>query len=608
MPALGSNYMKIMNFLTDLKILITASRTKPPSSDIAGSMALLAEAQAIKNPQGIAILCEDNTITWQELNEQSNRVASKLKSDGIQKGDCVSLFMQNRIGFVVSTLGIQKAGAIAGMINTNLGRQQLVHCINLTDSKKCIFGEEQSESLKAVTSELNLEDGRDYLFVRDNGDTPPPNWAVEIDLNDESLNDENHETTQAVLMKDIALYIFTSGTTGLPKAAILTNKRIILSGAMTSKMLLRITNKDRIYNCLPLYHATGLMIGLGTAFQAGASTVIRRKLSVSAFWDDIRKYECTSFVYIGEFIRYLMSQPKSTKDKFNPIRCIVGNGLRPDIWPDFKERFNIERIGEFYGASEGNGAFANILNKECTVGMGIAPAKLVQFDVAADELIRDSEGHCIEVPAGETGLLLFEITKTSQFDGYTSKDATNNKIIHNAIIEGDQYFNTGDLMRTVDVGFAFGQTHYQFVDRVGDTFRWKSENVSTNEVGELINSFEDIIFTNIYGVEIPGSDGRAGMAAIVLKEGLKLKSLDLQALSDHIKDSLPSYARPLFIRVLKELPTTTTHKLQKNDLRDQAYHLDKVEDELLVMKPGSHLYTHLDSDFYDKIVQRGVAF
>jgi citronellyl-CoA synthetase len=600
--------MKIMNFLADFKVLVSDARTKPPSSDIAGSMALPVEAQAVKNPNGIALLCEEDTITWQALNERANRVASKLIADGIQKGDCVSLFMQNRISFVVSMLGIQKAGAITGMINTNLGKQQLVHCINLIESKKCIFGEEQTESLQNVTAELNLEDGKDYLFVRDNGDMPPPNWSVEIDLNDEHLGSTNTDMIQSVSMKDIALYIFTSGTTGLPKAAILTNKRIFLAGVMTSKMLLRITDKDRIYNCLPLYHATGLMIGLGTAFQAGASTVIRRKLSVSAFWDDIRKYNCTSFVYIGEFIRYLMSQPLNNKDQFNPIRCIVGNGLRPDIWLEFKERFNIERIGEFYGASEGNGAFANILNKDCTVGMGTAPAKIVQYDVAADEISRNSDGHCIEVPNGEIGLLLFEITEKTQFDGYTNEDATKNKIIRDAMVKDDQYFNTGDLMRTVDVGFAFRQTHYQFVDRVGDTFRWKSENVSTNEVAELINNFEDIVFTNVYGVEIPGSDGRAGMAAIVLREGLKLKSLDLQSLSDHIKESLPSYARPLFVRILKELPTTTTHKLQKNDLRDQAYHLEKVEDELLVMQPGSNCYSHLDSDFYDKVVQRAVAF
>lgn len=600
--------MRLMSFLADFRILIAAARAKPAASSTPGSMALLAEIQASKNPERIALLCEDNTITWRELNEQANRVAARLAADGIKKGDCVSLFMQNRISFVVSMLGIQKLGAVAGMINTNLGKQQLVHCINLIESKKCIFGEELTSALQEVNNELNLKDGEDYFFIRDNGALPPPNWSVEIDLNDSALSKQNHEVTQQVTMGDVALYIFTSGTTGLPKAAILTNKRIMLSSAMTSKMLLRITDKDRLYNCLPLYHATGLMIGLGTAFQAGASTVIRRKLSVSAFWEDIKKYDCTSFIYIGEFIRYLMSQAPSSKDQQNSIRCIVGNGLRPDIWLQFKKRFDIERIGEFYGASEGNGAFANILNKECTVGMGVAPAKIVQFDVAADELARNESGFCIEVPDGEPGLLLFEITDTSQFDGYTNKEASDSKVIKGALVEGDRYFNTGDLMRTVDVGFSFGQKHYQFVDRVGDTYRWKSENVSTNEVGELINNFEDIIFTNVYGVEIPGTDGRAGMAAIVLKEGLKLKSINLQALSDHIAESLPSYARPIFIRILKDLPTTTTHKLQKNELRDEAYHLEKMQDELLILKPGSKCYVRLDSDFYDQVIQRKIAF
>ncbi|MBL4679361.1 MAG: AMP-binding protein, partial [Pseudomonadales bacterium] len=211
--------MSFMNLVKDLRVLIAAARTKPPSSNLPGSMALLVEIQASENPEGIAILCEDNTITWRELNEQANRVASKLAADGIKKGDCVSLFMQNRISFVSSLLGIHKLGAIAGMINTNLGKQQLVHCINLIESKKCIFGEELTEALQGVNNELNLEDGKDYFFIRDKGELPPPNWAVEIDLNDDALSNQNHDISQTVTMGDVALFIFTSGTTGLPKAA-----------------------------------------------------------------------------------------------------------------------------------------------------------------------------------------------------------------------------------------------------------------------------------------------------------------------------------------------------------------------------------------------------
>ncbi|MEX2326207.1 MAG: AMP-binding protein, partial [Pseudomonadales bacterium] len=365
---------------------------------------------------------------------------------------------------------------------------------------------------------------------------------------------------------------------------------------------------DRVYNCLPLYHGTGLMIGLVAAIHAGASTVLRRRLSVSAFWDDIRQYNCTSFVYIGEFIRYLMNQPPQPQDNQNSIRSIVGNGLRPDIWHEFKERFDIPRIGEFYGASEGNGGFANVFNKDCTVGLGTAPVKIVNYDVAEAEIISDENGRCIEMPEGQAGLLLIQVTDKSRFEGYTDGAATEKKLVRDVFEDGDLFFNTGDLMRTVDVGFAFGQTHYQFVDRVGDTFRWKSENVSTNEVGELINEHSDIIFTNVYGVAIPGTDGRAGMAAIVFKHGKALPEIDLADLSCHITENLPGYARPIFIRILKDLPTTSTHKLQKNDLRDQAYHPDKVQDDLLVMKPGTDVYTRLDTDFYDKIMQRQAGF
>ena len=558
--------MGIQSFVGDLKVLYKAATIKPPTSNTVGSLPLLVQVNAQKYPNDLALICEGEDITWVQLNERANRVAHQLEAMGIQKGDCISLFMQNRIEFVVCMLGIQSLGAAVGMINTNLTKQQ-----------------------------------------SDSG--PPPNWAVTLDSVNPDVSNTDLPITKTLTMGDRALYIFTSGTTGLPKAAIVSNRRILPNGSLAASALFRIDHNDRMYNCLPLYHATGLIVGLTSAFSVGASSVIRRRLSISAFWDDIRKNNCTCFIYIGEFIRYLMSRPPHKDDAINPIRTIAGNGLRPDIWLAFKERFGIERVGELYGASEGNGSFANIFNKDCTVGMGVSPVKLVKFDVAADEIVRDQTGMCIEVTDQESpGLLLMEINENAKFEGYTSDDASEKKIVRNAFSKGDIYFNTGDLMKTVDVGFAWGQKHYQFVDRIGDTFRWKSENVSTNEIGELINEFDDVIFTNVYGVEIPGADGRAGMAAIVLREGLKLKDLDLQKLSDHIIHSLPSYSRPIFIRILTDLPTTSTHKLQKNDLREHAYHLDKVTDDLLVMKPGTSCYCRLDSDFYDQIIARTVAF
>lgn len=600
--------MGVMKIIDELRVVVAAKTTKPPTADTIGSLPLVVQNHAQNSPQAIALLCEDEVVTWKELNDRANRVASKLQAYGIVKGDCVSLFMQNRIEFVACMLGINKLGAIAGMINTNLISQPLIHCINLVKSKKCIFGEELLGPLNDVRESLNLNAGEDYLFVSDGGSRSAPDWAVSMDPNDVMVNAHNPAIVDKLTHGDVSFYVFTSGTTGLPKAAVGTNKRLLATGSMSSNFLLRIKASDRMYNCLPLFHGTGMVVGLAAAFHVGASTVIRRRLSVSSFWDDIRKYNCTSFVYVGEFVRYLMGAPCKDNDSENPIKSIVGNGLRPDIWTEFKERFDIERIGEFYGGSEGNGGFANVFNKDCTVGLALSPVKLVRYDVDADTLVRDANGFCIEVPDGEPGLLLIQITDTARFEGYTNAEASKLKVIENAFEEGDSYFNSGDLMRTVDVGFAFFQRHYQFVDRVGDTFRWKSENVSTNEVGDLISNFDDVEFANVYGVEIPNTDGRAGMAAIVLKNNFELNQENMQALTDHIRVSLPSFARPIFIRILKDLPTTTTHKLQKGELREHAFHLDRVKDELLVMKPGQNCYTKLSQEFYDQVLRGSVAF
>lgn len=600
--------MSFTQLLDGLKVAISAKMARKPNENDVGSLAFLLQQQAKKNPTRIALITEEAEISWHQLNARANHVAKQLREMGVERGDCVSLFMQNRIEFVACLVGINKLGAIAGLINTNLIRQPLTHCIDLIESKKCIFGEELLEPLSECLEDLSLKQGEDYLFVRDAGQSGPPDWARDLDLNESMTEISNPAEVDMQTLAERSMYVFTSGTTGLPKAAIVTNKRIVSTAKLSAQFLARIEQDDRIYNCLPLFHGTGLVVGLSSAFLVGASSVIRRRLSVSSFWEDIRKYQCTSFVYVGEFIRYLMSAPESSLDSDNPIRSIVGNGLRPDIWMSFKQRFEIDRIGEFYGGSEGNSGFANVFNKDCTVGCALSAAKLVRYDVANDEIIRDSQGFCIEAKDGDPGLLLLEINEKAKFEGYTSADASKSKVIENALKPGDSYFNTGDLMKTVDVGFGFFQKHYQFVDRVGDTFRWKSENVSTNEVGDIIGNFNQVLFANVYGVQIPQTDGRAGMAAIVLKEDLAFEDFDIDSFSEHVRESLPPYARPIFVRVLKELPTTTTHKLQKGELREQAYHLEKVEDQLLVIKPKEKNYTSLDQGFYNQLMQGHVSF
>jgi len=292
--------------------------------------------------------------------------------------------------------------------------------------------------------------------------------------------------------------------------------------------------------------------------------------------------------------RYLLNAPQQAGDSDNPLTTMMGNGLRPDVWHEFKQRFGIHRVAEFYGASEGNIGFVNLLNKDCTVGTTSLGPALVKYDVDADKIVRDRRGRCIKVARGEPGLLLGKITKLTEFEGYTDAEATEKKILRNVFKTGDAWFNTGDLMKTVDVGFAMGMPHYQFIDRVGDTFRRKSENVSTNEVGEIINSHPQVAFCNVYGVEVPRADGRAGMAAVVLAEDVV--EPDLDSFSNYINAQLPSYSRPVFIRILPEMDTTGTFKMVKGDLRKQAYDLELVDAALFIMKPGASVYERLTTE------------
>ncbi len=389
------------------------------------------------------------------------------------------------------------------------------------------------------------------------------------------------------------------GTTGLPKAAVVSHRRYLMSAITSSKALLKCDENDRIYICLPLYHGTGLMIGFGPALASGASMVIRRKFSASRLWDEVREHQATCLIYIGELCRYLLNQPVRPDDADNPLRSIAGNGLRPDIWLEFKERFGIKRIAEFYGASEGNVAFANLLNKQQTIGTTTQKIALVRYDVDEDEIIRDENGHCIEATKGEPGLLLAQINDKQIFEGYTNAEATESKIVRDVRDPGDSWFNSGDLIRRIDVGFSFGLPHFQFVDRVGDTFRWKSENVSTNEVGEVVNRHRQVHFCNVYGVEVPRADGRAGMAALVLDEGNE--ALDVSDFSSFIARVLPAYARPVFLRIQRDIDVTGTFKMVKGELRKQGYDPELVADPLYVMKPRTSVYEPLDAGYYATI-------
>lgn len=582
--------------LAQLPTLVTVARhlkPRPPSER--DCFAARVERLAQQKGEHSAVVSEGQELSWRQLNGLSNRYARALKGLGMKRGDCCALLMENRVDFLACLIALNKLGVIAALINTNLQGKSLSHCLEVTDARWCLFGEERLAAIDEVRMEAATGQVRAWIFAPDSATTPCPNWATDLAEESEYETPLDPPDTGENTLQDRALYIFTSGTTGLPKAAVMSNQRFMRTSLLAAHAGLRCDVNDRIYLCLPLYHGTALFLGAGAAFHTGASLFLRRKFSARHFLPEVREYGATCFMYIGEICRFLMSTPEAPDDYQSPLTKIMGNGLRPDIWMAFKQRFGIQRITEFYGSSEGNVAFANLLNKDCTVGTGNLPHTLVKYDVDADELVRDDRGFCIEADPGEAGLLLGKITQLSEFEGYTSAEATEKKILRDVYEAGDAWFNTGDLLRKIDVGFALGMPHYQFVDRVGDTFRWMSENVSTNEVGEILNTHPQVKFCNVYGVELPNTNGRAGMAAILLEDGEQ--ELDLDSFSALVREQLPAYARPLFLRLLPEMGTTGTFKMLKGELREQRYDPDLVEDPLFVLKPGSERYEALTRDF-----------
>ena len=596
---------EFLRVIGEIRYIVPLLRYKWPDPDDNASLAHSFEQSVEKYKNKDFIFFEDETWTYSEINNTANILAHKLIEDGISHGDKVILFMENRPSYVSTILALNKIGAIGVLINTSLKGEPLIHCINSSDSKKCIFGAELSEPLEGVLSSINITAKSDIYWVQDLPNGNCPEWATDINKILDLSKTDNLSETNNVTAKDIAFYIFTSGTTGVPKAALFPNVKIVASSTNITRGGYRMNSEDCLYNCLPLYHSTGMMLGLCACIHVGASTFIKRKFSASSFWKEVKKYNTTAFIYVGELCRYLSLQDPVDEEKDNPIIKMVGNGLRPDLWDCFRNRFCVERICEIYGASEGNGFFMNLLNKDQTIGMTNNKIELLEYDIGENKLKKDIDGNFIRVKENQPGLALVEIGPNAIFNGYTDKKASDEKIFRNVFNDGDSWFNTGDILKTMDVGFALGRKHYQFVDRVGDTFRWKSENVSTNEVAEILNLFNQVNMANVYGVKIPKSEGRAGMVAF----NCELKEFKWSDFSKFVAEKLPKYAQPIFIRIIKELETTGTFKLKKNDLREEAYHLDKIKgDQIYIKKPGNSSYEVLDRSYYDIIMSGEAGF
>jgi fatty-acyl-CoA synthase len=551
------------------------------------------------------LLHGDERISYAGLNARANRVAHWAREQGVRRGDVVALLMENRPEYLATWLGMAKLGAITALINTNLAGRALDHALGVSGARQLVVGGECLEALATASRETldgvtpwvapDPEAGGD-----DAGPAPPGARSLAEALARAPEHDPPASWRAEVRTGDDLFYIYTSGTTGNPKAARFSHLRFFQVGDVFAWAAG--TGPDDVeYIALPLYHTAGGVVAVGRALGAGAAIALRRRFSASKFWDDVRRYGATSFQYIGELCRYLLAQPPARDDRDHAVRIAVGNGLRPDIWEKFQRRFGIPRILEFYGATEGNAALVNLDGKVGAVGrypfQAVSNVRIIRYDVENDRHPRDARGFCIECGAGEPGEMIGRLPSSpkspaGRFEGYTSQSDSERKILRDVFKQGDAWFRTGDLLQ------RDGDGYYYFVDRIGDTFRWKGENVSTQEVAEILAGFPGIDMINVYGVAVPGTEGRAGMAAFVLEPGA---AFDGAALYAYVDRALPAYAAPVFVRVLKEAPVTGTLKLRKVELQREGFDMEAVGDPIYLRDDAARAYVPLAPEVLSEI-------
>ena len=546
------------------------------------------EQATLRNPDGNALLYGDQVLSYIDANQRANRIAHHLQAQGIGKGDVVALFIENRPELLLNVLAVAKLGGICAMLNTAQTQAALVHSLNLVSPVAIIVGAELVAPYDAVRDQVAIAADRTW-FVADQPSSLVPQGYIDLLAASAACPVDNPASTAQIFFNDPCFYIYTSGTTGLPKAGIMKHGRWTKTAVSFGSIALDMGPDDVLYCTLPLYHATGLCVCWGSAISGASGFAIRRKFSASQFWSDARKFNATTIGYVGELCRYLMDPPPSAEDRDNPVVKMIGNGLRPGVWGPFKERFGVNHICELYAASDGNIGFTNILNFDNTIGFSLMAWELVAYDHDSGAPVRGESGFMQKVPKGSEGLLLARIDDKAPLDGYTEPEKTAKVILHDVFAKGDRYFNTGDLLRNIGFG------HGQFVDRLGDTFRWKGENVSTTEVENIFLMHPHIAEAVVYGVEINNTNGRAGMAAITPAESLA--TLDFGELLRWAKEQMPAYAVPLFLRVKVKMETTGTFKYQKVRLRDEAFDPRKAgDDPIYAWLPGSDTYVQVTED------------
>jgi citronellyl-CoA synthetase len=566
------------------------------------SLAWALERATQLHPDRPAVMDEQRNLSYSQFNAWANRLAWVLKADGVKHGTVVAVMLENRLEQLALLAALAKLGAIAALINTTQRGKVLSHSLNLAKPSFFVIGEELFTAFSEVRSDVSgAITGGYWLADRDtlqDVGIAPHGWKNLAQMLAGQRVD-NLPDSQQVKLKDPCFYIYTSGTTGMPKASITSHGKWIKAYGGFGHAGLALENTDVLYLTLPLYHSNAVTVSWGSALAGGAALAVRRKFSASAFWKDVAYYNATCFGYIGELCRYLLNQPECAEEKNNSLTCMIGNGLRPAIWHEFKTRFEVQRVTEFYASSEGNIGFTNVFNFDNTVGYSPAAFAIVSYDLDNDRAVRNAKGFLEKTTQGQPGLLISEISKKWPFDGYTDPAKSEAAILRNVFKKGDAWYNTGDLMRNI------GCKHAQFVDRLGDTFRWKGENVSTTEVESLLGAFTGVEDAVVYGVEIPETNGRCGMAALRMSSGA---NLDPQALALYLDKEMPAYAAPLFIRLLTEVETTGTFKYKKTELKQVAYDPEQTADPLLVRLPGSDTFQPLDSALYGQIQTASYRF